>query len=72
MTRVPARGALDTTAASVENAWKADRRLYIVSLRFTEWEMRMLREAVDDENPTVTEVIRSRLFLRPVGAPVHR
>jgi hypothetical protein len=61
-----AHGALDVTAANKPTS-REDRRLYIVSLRFTEHEMRLLRHAITPEEPTVTEVIRARLFLRPIA-----
>lgn len=63
-----AHGSFDSTAANARTS-RTDRRLLILCLRFTEYEMRMLRAAVNDEHPTVTEVIRSRLFLRPLTKP---
>jgi hypothetical protein len=63
-----ARGSLDATAAAKLSS-RDDRRLYVVSLRFTAQEMHMLRAAVTAEHPTVTEVIRSRVFLPRLSPP---
>ena len=58
--------AFDVAAANQRSS-KPDRRLWIVSLRFSEQEMHMLRAAITEEQPTVTEVIRARVFVRPLS-----
>lgn len=60
-----AHGSFDSTAANARTS-KLDRRLWIISMRFTEQEMHMLRAAITAEHPTVTEVIRARVFVRPL------
>jgi hypothetical protein len=59
------RGSLDVAAANKPTS-RNDRRLYIVSLRFTEEEMRLLRLAITPTERNVTEVIRHRLFVKPI------
>lgn len=66
---IPARGSLDTNLTSIPSD-RNDRRVLVISVRVSEAEMWMLQQAITPEIPTVTEVIRSRVFgkrLRPVS-----